>query len=120
MKYPLIQKYMSELKIEQGYSNGDILSKEVTHYIKASDLEAILAKGVEVYGDDDIKLGFATSRNYEFSHSGLLIGYKPIESQEPVNIKELLEAIYGVRKGQGYDYLEKIAKRIKKNGVRND
>lgn len=131
MKYPLIQKYMSELKVFSSVTdkNNDLYTIQLHQdCILASDLEAVLAKGQILHGCKRNKQGkdnWAWDNNYTddtTTHTCLAIGIKPIKSQEPVNIKELLEAVYGVLvlKGQGYDYLEKIAKRIEKNGIKND
>ena len=123
-KYKNIEKYMPELKVVLEYKleHGLVLSDHkqtiVRDYISADDLEALLAKGVEVYGDEVKDIFEHKYRNDNTTtHSGLLIGYKPIESQEPVSRNEIKEYF---DKHIDISGAAKILKRILENGVSND
>lgn len=113
MNYPLIKKFLPELKIVNDvYDNPK--------YVVAKDLEAELAKGAEIfgqrnqYGATDISL----NKNSARTHSGLLLNYKPIQNQEPVS-REEIEQFYNSF-SEKYSDTAKLLKRILDKGVRND
>lgn len=110
MEYKLIKKFLPELKI-----NGlDI--------IQASDLEAELAKGVEVFG---LKKDTANcwivgidKPNENITHSGLLLNYKPIESSKPVSREEIVETLLDHNMRNSIPKIQALIDRINKNGVK--
>ena len=139
MEYKLIKKFLPELNIEQRDQLFSISSTTVAttpaEYIKASDLEAELAKGVEVFGikfnsDDKDSVAFALYDDYDSTHSGLLIGYQPIESSEPVSREEILELLADLSSSMSCSTATKvrleteikltneIRKRILENGIK--
>lgn len=119
-KYKNIEKYMGELKL---HKNCDF--EHGTNVVLPSDLENLLAKGVEVYGllhgdNKDHIIGLTTDRVKVDTHSGLLLSYKPIDSQEPVSKSEIEQFINNSsNKFNRYEYAD-FLKKIVKNGVKND
>lgn len=115
MNYPLIKKFLPELCV---FSGGTV------DYVSAEDLEAELAKGVEVYGetldDENVIAGITKEKITSDTHSGLLIGYKPIESRKPVTVKNLLEILKKVEHNDPSGDIDELISRIEKNGVLND
>lgn len=119
MEFKLIKKFLPELKIEVvpdstlTFNNSTMQTCEIKyadkHYINASDLEAELAKGVEVYGVSNSSVDFGSYKQDDDTHSGLLIGYKSIPKETAVSKSELIAAL-----GNG-----ELAKRIEKYGVEN-
>ena len=113
--YPLIRKYLSNLKIYKAHNVGAAVYCE--------DLEAELKKGAVMFGQAG-DLMFDTLTVYRNgSHQGLLIGYQPIEKEKPVSKTELLEIL---RAESEKDYLigsteiNELIKRLEKLGVTND
>lgn len=121
-KYKNIEKYMPELKMFPINMKEGLTFSE--HGIKASDLEALLANGVEVYGFKDICDNFLSPKEtdkLDCTHSGLLLSYKPIESQEPVskvNVAELKNELIDMFGKESWQV--EYFSRIEKNGVKND
>lgn len=113
-EYPNISKFASELL------NGN--SGVFEEYCKLSDLEAILAKGVVVYGQND-SMPYNMSHVYDNrsdTHSGLLLSYQPIESSEPVKVEEIDDLLGWYGNGHGPLELKQtvdLLKRIKRNGM---
>lgn len=118
---------MPELKVHDGavhYSTGG----HVCNVIMPAELEALLEKGVEVYGGDENDLATCPTRGEKDKMTGLLIGYKPIENQEPVSKSEVLKMLKScdtfIDVPDNFDSVKKdlsdLLKRIEKNGVRND
>lgn len=142
MEYKLIKKFLPELsKVTTEWNFGTTLSngktitdkKEVSDFILASELEAELAKGVEVFGnDEEIDNAEFTSDEVKGvdTHSGLLIGYQPLESSKPVSREEILELLADLSSSMSCSTATKvrleteikltneIRKRILENGVK--
>jgi hypothetical protein len=66
--------------------------------VDADSLEALLQKGVSMFGSECNNLPVALSLlgKPRDTHSGLLIGYAPIPKLEPVNLKEVIEKLEDV------------------------
>lgn len=92
MTYPLIK----ELGLE-------VISRGIDHVVMVQDLERLLSQGVRVHGCDtanDENLWTTTNSNGE-THTGLLIGVKPLEKdsadgllRETINELEFLKQQY--------------------------
>lgn len=138
-KYPLIQKYMSELvrvnfewNFGTTFSNGKTIDKkEVSEFILASELESILAKGQILHGCKRNKQGkenWAWDNNYTddtTTHTCLAIDIKPIESQEPVSKQKLIDTLKEIHAKSKLDHDVRVITSelwhlLEKNGVRND
>ena len=117
-----IGRYRNMPIVQESQSLNFAIQDSKVDAIKASDLEKLLEKGVEVYGNEDPRY-YTTDYNPSKTHCALLIGYKPIENQEPVSKSELLKAL---KAESDKDYLigsteiNELISRIEKNGVRND
>lgn len=109
MKYPNCEKY--GLKVVE--------ENALVHTIKASEVEKMLSEGLPVSGEVlpfdskapcDIMIGIASKA----THKGLLIGYKPIEKEQPVSTSEILEVL------QHFDYMKVIfpTKELEKREVK--
>ena len=88
------------------------------NYIKASDLEALLEKGVRVYGHEEYRCIDKLQAGSD-THTGFLIDYKPIPKPKPVTKEELRRAIESDVKYSTHAQMEmvKILKRILDAGV---
>lgn len=116
MEYKLIKKFLPELKYFKNYRADDSIELAV----RASDLEAELAKGVEVFGlYERAPRAFSLGRCSGDTHSGLLIGYKPLQSSKSVSREEIQELL---KNEQTHPCLElnsvRLLKRILENGVK--
>lgn len=114
LKFPNISKFMPELKIVENVN--------FSHVVNASDLEAFLAKGVEVFGESNGRAGLTVFKTEYDTHSGLLIGYQPIESSEPVKVEELIKKLedcvtLNIVEGKFKENTLDLISRIKRNGV---
>ena len=123
-KYPNISKFMPELR--RTTIHGD-----ARDFILMSDLEAVLAKGVVVYGQENSFKAHSKQNHTNLldvkvpcdTHSGLLIGYQPIESSEPVTVDRIINVLKEISSGdkESYSYTVKdsleLIERIKRNGV---
>lgn len=87
---------------------------EGDHYVRAADLEALLAKGVRVYGDPNIMGQVWSDRNSLNldTHTALLVGIEPIkrDSAEDV-LRDMIEQWDGLN---GYSRLQELLERAKR------
>ncbi len=88
--------------------------------VSAVQLEALLQRGVRVYGNDNTLYG--ETKDSKDTHSGLLIGYAPIPKLEPVSVEEIIENLekastaykHGIAFSVG---IVKLIERLKSAGV---
>ncbi len=106
MKYPRIEEL--GLRICEG-----AIGRPEQDKVRASELEAILEKGVSVKGyyEDDEPL-FGIGEDSEMTHSGLLINIQPLKLK-PVTRKELLTTLRVGSRGE----IDEMADRIEKDGL---
>lgn len=111
-QYPLCERY--GLKVMNRIQEVDrpMHTIYLGDVIKASEVENLLSSGVEVFGQadatekgdtqdmrlskkrvDNRQYGDTYSDRYHDTHSGLLIGYKPIEKEQPDLAKELTDIL---------------------------
>lgn len=64
--------------------------------VMASDLEALLEKGVRVYGPVRDFMAVGQTKTVHDTHTGLLIDYKPISKPKPVTKAELRSLLYAI------------------------
>ena len=95
-KYPLCEEVGLKPSL---YTTGDN-----EKLLMASDVEALLLRGVRVYGDDRLYGCTTDHRAKSLTHQGLLIDYKPIPKPKPVT-KEEIKALLGWY-GDGHGPLE--------------
>lgn len=90
--------------------------------IKASEVEAMLSKGVRVYNDIEREDEFWTnSKYYKNKQTGLVIDIKPIERVKPVSKSEILEVIEGGHSCTlAYEALVDTLERILEAGVSDE
>lgn len=114
MNYPLIKKFLPELKISKDYRSGEDV-------IYPEHLELELAKGVELFGlYKQAPKAFSLGQCTGDTHSGLLIGYKPIESSKPVSREEIEKFIADSSNNfNRYEYTD-FLQRILEAGLSND
>lgn len=112
MNYPLIKKYLPELTFT--YNPGE--PKKL--FVWASNLEALLSSGVEVFGQRTKGiLAVSNEQTPSDTHSGLLIGYKPIEKEQPVSVDEIVSMLELADKHTEIGFREMI-NRLKLAGVK--
>lgn len=100
MKFELCKKYgLGVFDMGSYLQNGTFMGCKA---IKASEVEALLSSGVEVFGKEealslvDTDKSITRKKFESDTHQGLLIGYKPIEKEQPVTIKEVTEKLEDV------------------------
>lgn len=112
-KYPLIKKFLPDIKIVTNTNFSDIISAERLE-------EYLRLQGQVRFGNDD----FATSpyKCNNDTHTGLLIGYHKIkkENTEPVSKEEIIKVMRGQYGNLDHmlENLQKLCDRIEKNGVK--
>lgn len=119
MEYKYIKKFLPELKYFKNYRADD--STELA--IRASDLEAELAKGVEMFGLYNVyPINLSLDQHVMDTHSGLLIGYQPIKSSEPVSrdivVGKLETALDYIKNIDEKESIRQIIRSILENGVK--
>lgn len=98
-KYPLCERF--GLKVDNTLVYGAFPGQPKEHFtIKADDVEAFLAAGVEVYGDYDGKtfsvpdprLGLKSGMSKPDTHKALLVGITKIKEETAEDLlRELIE-----------------------------
>lgn len=122
MNYPLCEKY--GLKV----FNTSFYLQSGAHMgckaIKASEVEQLLASGVEVFGSRDCT-GVSPDKFNGDTHSGIILSYKPIEKEQPVSKEELLmelKEVFSVSKhtmsSEMKNDVKNLINRIEKAGVK--
>ena len=104
--------YQTSITAETGQGTGVCSSTMYAdHYVRASDLEALLEKGVEVRSYSAQTHWFpSTFITNTDSHTALLINIKPIEKPNPISIKELISDLKILQ-------IDGLAERIEKWGI---
>ena len=115
-KYPLCEEVGLKPSL---YTTGDN-----EKLLMASDVEALLLRGVRVYGQEkwDCAYGLTGRKNRNDTHEGILLNYKPISKPKPVTKEELICLINSLlcetsHFKVGTQTLEDLKKRIKDAGV---
>lgn len=106
---------MDEFKLTRALG-FEIYGSLGSKFVNASDLEALLAKGVRVYGaeyGDAKRLGGWDCYENGRTHTALLIGIEPIrkESAEDV-LRDLCEYIEGNPNAIPFDRIKERARRV--------
>lgn len=88
------------------------------NYVKAADLEALLEKGVRMYGYKmEAHRNFSATKTPDDEVQGLLIDIKPIPKPKPVTKAEIDNYLFYASRGCATDNILDFLKRIRDAGV---
>jgi hypothetical protein len=90
-RYPLCEKL--GLKVDSDYILQGPGNRKEYDFVLASEIESLLAGGIEVFGEKNSASKYnehsphlSIERGTEDTHVGILVGYKPIEKEQPVSV----------------------------------